>query len=496
MGQIKNIKLHIVTDIKTCHTTGIDMPEASSERAFSGVVGGYSHTSGYGVDAVLNETITHRPYCQHGPTILFERYFKDKTSRRFFACSACRDRKQCAFFQWEDEKMTKGKVLLQKETKKKLYQKGKSKPIQLHSGDSWCFDCSTGYNDAEIHSHTGHTVKLLQVKDIAFPTQFLNPYDAKKSRAQYFFAEDACEMLLKNIKKCEYKNVICMGTPRLFEVMRASNLNVSSILLDIDSRFENFYPPNQFLLYNMFTHFFYDKKGEREKQFNDFVSECKPEETLLLIDPPFGGLLDILQQTVSKIWTCFKAESIPTMLVFPYFMENHVARSSPTLLMHDFKVNYSNHPTYTSTPKQKQETNKQARGSPVRVFTNIPSAQLSFPTDAYHFCKLCQRYVYNRNRHCKSCNACTSKDGRTYVHCDTCAVCVKPNYVHCATCGGCKPEKHVCGDVTALQGCHVCGAADHKRRSCPKKVKVEISGGAKKRKFASKKREGSKKKKI
>jgi len=348
----------------------------------------------------------------------------------------------------------------------------------------------------ESHAHAGHTVKLLQVKDIAFPTQFLNPCDAKKSRAQYFFAEDACEMLLKNIKKCEYKHVICIGTPRLFEVIRANNLNVSSILLDIDSRFENFYPPGQFLIYNMFTHFFYDKKGEREKQFNHFVSECKPEETLLIIDPPFGGLLDILQQTISKIWTCFNVESIPTMLVFPYFLENHVARSSPSLLMHDFKVNYSNHPTYTSSTQQQGTNNKHMRGSPVRVFTNIPSAQLSFPTDAYHFCKLCQRYVYNGNRHCKSCNACTSKDGRTYVHCDTCAACVKPNYVHCAPCGGCKPETHVCGDVNALQGCHVCGAADHKRRNCPKKEKVEISGGAKKRKFASKKSEGSKKKKI
>ena len=44
---------------------------------------------------------------------MFERFFKDKPARKFYACSACRDRKECPFFQWQDEKPTTGKKILQ-----------------------------------------------------------------------------------------------------------------------------------------------------------------------------------------------------------------------------------------------------------------------------------------------------------------------------------------------------------------------------------------------
>lgn len=41
-----------------------------------------------------------------GPTLLFEKVSRGgKASRRFYACSACRDRKDCNFFQWEGEKV-------------------------------------------------------------------------------------------------------------------------------------------------------------------------------------------------------------------------------------------------------------------------------------------------------------------------------------------------------------------------------------------------------
>ncbi len=59
------------------------------------------------------------PVCPHGPMLLFERFVKDKGSRKFFACSCFRDRKvcwtrklcrifpkllqDCDFFVWADE---------------------------------------------------------------------------------------------------------------------------------------------------------------------------------------------------------------------------------------------------------------------------------------------------------------------------------------------------------------------------------------------------------
>jgi len=37
--------------------------------------------------------------------LLFEKVGKVKEGRRFYACSACRDRKDCNFFQWEEDKV-------------------------------------------------------------------------------------------------------------------------------------------------------------------------------------------------------------------------------------------------------------------------------------------------------------------------------------------------------------------------------------------------------
>ncbi len=53
-----------------------------------------------------------------GPTLVFERYYKDREPRRFFACAVHRDRKGCSFFQWVDEKIT--------EEKRKRYTMGKA----------------------------------------------------------------------------------------------------------------------------------------------------------------------------------------------------------------------------------------------------------------------------------------------------------------------------------------------------------------------------------
>lgn len=44
--------------------------------------------------------------CVAGPTVLFQVMCRgEESGRRFYACSACRDRKDCSFFQWENEKV-------------------------------------------------------------------------------------------------------------------------------------------------------------------------------------------------------------------------------------------------------------------------------------------------------------------------------------------------------------------------------------------------------
>lgn len=53
--------------------------------------------------------------CPAGPALLFVKVSHGREEgRRFFACSACRDRKDCNFFQWEDEKVSEGCFRLSK----------------------------------------------------------------------------------------------------------------------------------------------------------------------------------------------------------------------------------------------------------------------------------------------------------------------------------------------------------------------------------------------
>ncbi|KAF4788270.1 zinc finger CCHC-type containing 4 [Turdus rufiventris] len=56
------------------------------------------------------------PSCPHGPALLFVKTSQGKEEgRRFYACSACRDRKDCNFFQWEDEKVSETRLAAREE---------------------------------------------------------------------------------------------------------------------------------------------------------------------------------------------------------------------------------------------------------------------------------------------------------------------------------------------------------------------------------------------
>lgn len=52
---------------------------------------------------VITEDLEDHPHCAHGPTLLFSRLVSGQP-RNFFACSACRDHKDCTFFLWQDER--------------------------------------------------------------------------------------------------------------------------------------------------------------------------------------------------------------------------------------------------------------------------------------------------------------------------------------------------------------------------------------------------------
>lgn len=64
---------------------------------------------------------------------------------------------------------------------------------------------------------------------------------------------------------------------------------------------------------------------------------------------------------------------IHVILFFPYFLEPQMTRHLPGLLMSDYKVNYSNHSGYRGG------VSGRSRGSPARIFTDVPLNELVLP---------------------------------------------------------------------------------------------------------------------
>ena len=93
------------------------------------------------------------------------------------------------------------------------------------------------------------------------------------------------------------------------------------------------------------------------------------------------------------------------------------------------KVEYVNHRAFKSGGGAGK------KGSPVRIFTNLPLSELALPpSEGYRLCAECEAWVSAANRHCAKCGRCTSKDGSRYTHCDACGRCVKPSWRHCRDC--------------------------------------------------------------
>ncbi|KAM9836824.1 rRNA N(6)-adenosine-methyltransferase ZCCHC4 [Aulostomus maculatus] len=436
--------------------------------------------SGLGVEVVL-EAVKPAPSCPHGPTLLFERTCHGGVKgRRFYACSACRDRKDCNFFQWEDDKVSEARLLARKaENKLKRspfiqqqystrFRKFASVPLHERR---FCQDCQILLLPGELTAHTTHRYTAITTAQLKRPSMLLRPLDNKKSNAQYLFTDRTSHFLLDTLAALGYRKVLCVGTPRLQELIKSRNLEqknapMTSLLLDIDTRYGQFYSQDEFCHYNMFNHHFFN--GEASSGvLQTFLSESDSKKVVMVADPPFGGLVKPLANSfslISQMWRKLQSSDssnvgIPMMWIFPYFFEPRILECLPSLTMLDYQVDYDNHPLY----KHGKTGRKQ---SPVRLFTNISPRDIVLPKEeGYRFCPVCERY--SLNKHCTACNTCPSKDGREWKHCSICEKCVKPSWRHCQLCGHCCLPDHPCQKSQGEAGCFNCGSLGHKRKSCP-----------------------------
>lgn len=132
-----------------------------------------------------------------------------------------------------------------------------------------------------------------------------------------------------------------------------------------------FFPSGSFAFYNMFNNHFFQERGK--KTLLEFLNSGEEDDIVLVMDPPFGGLVEVLAATVKKIWKYWREctsvkggfsithwsyssligcsscssvldnkKEIPTIWIFPYFMESHIQESLPSLKMMDYKVCHEN----------------------------------------------------------------------------------------------------------------------------------------------------------
>jgi hypothetical protein len=352
-----------------------------------------------------------------------------------------------------------------------------------------CVTCGVLLVSSELVHHKANTHKVLSSlsrQQLRTPSRLLQALADKQLNAQYLFSDRTVDFLVNVIVTLKKSAVLCVGTPRLFEAIRTFkakqhetvDIHVTSLLLDIDYRLEQFFGPRDFCRYNMFNHHFFGGE-ESHNVYLEFLRASK--DLLIVIDPPFGGLIDVLAFTMQSIVSDYNSccqglsvtvSSLPTLLFFPYFMEKRIISTLPSFTMLDYQVDYENHSSFCETSG---DDGGNVKHSPVRIFTNLDAASVALPAaDGYWFCVKCQRYSSSSNKHCDKCYSCTTKAGQTYVHCDVCHRCVKSTWIHCIDCNACElPGRH--STVHKSKGCHICGQAGHRRRQCPKRQQLSLS---------------------
>ena len=400
---------------------------------------------GTGVEVVL-PTPPNPPHCVHGPGMLFERFSQgDEENKKFYACSAHRNRKDCQLYvlldkPWSEAKLEDRKAIFREERQKRKWyvnNTDRSTRVQLirTSGSMhFCKTCSVFVIEPdEPGLHADHNLTKTNYKTVTNPSTLLTSLTSNEGNAQYLFSADTAKFISNLITENKFSHLLCLGTPRIHE-MFVGEKKPKSLLLDLDDRFAQFYPPTVFQHYNMSSNFFFEEDGE--KYLKIFLKKTK--RLALILDPPFGALARVIGSAIDKLKAYVKQLNpdveIVVMWIFPYFLSKHIGEVQPTLKMSHFVVEYENHLVFKPSNSTK---------SPVRIFTDQPLAEITLPDEQYKFCDKCAMHVPKEVTHCAKCKCCPPIN-RATKHCNKCERCVRDHYVHCGVCEGCRPMTHHC----------------------------------------------------
>lgn len=393
------------------------------------------------------DDLENNPHCNHGPALLFERIQVNGITSKFFSCSAYKSRKECSFFVPYECKVSNTNSILKRNDGKKLFPKVsrykkahhqrflKIKKLSAEER-SYCHTCSSLLLPEECSSHQTHVVtECIPDFYLNHPSQLLHLQTNPKGESQFIFTSKSVDVIIDGLKRLNISKVLCVGTPSIHERIMESEKEMTSIFLDIDSRYSQFYDKTKFSLFNMMNFYFFENTEmfERVKQF------LSDRDVVLIMDPPFSAREEPLSYTLSKFQSLFESFNVgailPVIWIFPYFKEKEVLRSLPGMVMLDYDVTYLNQKQFDGSKKT----------SVVRIFTNLDASKFCFPAEeGYHYCSYCKRWVSKFNNHCFKCGICPSKNGHPYSHCNFCSRCVKDYWCHCKKCGRCALKKHPC----------------------------------------------------
>ncbi|KAF6024032.1 ZCCHC4 [Bugula neritina] len=272
------------------------------------------------------------PYCPHGPTLLFSRKSnKGDAIDKFYACAAYRKRKDCNFYQKfgpkesEEKQALRKKIYLNFNSSNRLYRNIMEESIHKER-IKFCLICGVVIPN-ELCADNSHTAQYtsLSATDLRYPSRFLTPKESNASNAQYFFSADVIDFISSTISTLHFDKVLCIGTPSIHEHIKHSgkHKSVATFLLDLDVRMRQFH--KDYAHYNMFNHHFYE--AAEEERFHQFMASSK--SLLIIIDPPYGGLVQALSVTLKKIVATSSCKSVSRLLFFPYFMEPQVEKHLP-----------------------------------------------------------------------------------------------------------------------------------------------------------------------
>ena len=400
---------------------------------------------GTGVEVIL-PTPPNPPHCVHGPGLLFERFSQgDDEHKKFFACSAYRNRKDCPLYvlldkPWSESKLEERKEIFQEERKKRKWyvsNADRSARVQLiRTSDSmhFCKTCSVFVvQPDEPDLHSNHNVIKTNYKTVTNPSTLLTSLTSNEGNAQYLFSSDTSKFIAKLISDNKFSHLLCLGTPRIHEMV-VGGKKPKTMLLDLDDRFTQFYPPTVFQHYNMSSNFFFEEDGE--KYLKLFLKKTK--RIALILDPPFGALAQVIGSDIDQLKSLIRQINpdveIVVMWIFPYFLSKHIGEVQPSLKMCHYVIEYDNHPVFKPNNSTK---------SPVRIFTDQPLAEITLPDEQYKSCEKCDMFVPREVTHCTKCKSCPPIN-KAAKHCTKCERCVRDHYVHCGVCEGCRPAIHHC----------------------------------------------------